>query len=697
MKNHLIRASAVILLLLALADILSAQSGSWERLPGMEGGDVADIFRSSRGRIFACTMTGGIRYSDDSARMWQGAGPQGIVATKIIEDNRGRIVAAASDGIYRSDDGGERWELLGLAGHRLTAVAADSAGALWAADYQLHRSTDDGRTWTSADPLWGDCSGMLVTPSGRIFVWVFEPYIHIYQIIASDDGVTWKRFSDIWGSAMTLDNAGRLHVSTGKYHLRSADDGVTWDTVAIYPEIMDAAVSMTSVPSGDIFAIMHKSGVVFRSPDGGATWERLNDTLRQVRGICELAPGLLLAGTVDWGVVRSDDAGASWREYNLGLEVLRIRSIICARDGMIFAVSGNEYGPTTLRTTQRAGRRWARITPLFSEQLKAAALLPDGDLLAAGEESVARYDPGSGEWTPLAIDLRFMDLISVDALPDGQVLCMYRGGSLIYSSDTGRTWTTIDSWLATHNLGIITPGGAILIGADAGLARSGDLGRSWHRAASMERVGALASHPNGRLFAGTYIRSSLEAGGVHISDDDGVTWRAAGLGTMNIGALVADRSGAVYAGGDSSLFRTTDGGNTWEMIATFGHCILSLGIDSSGHLCVGTNGAGLFMSRSAVASVDSHSGGETSADAASLALHADGNGLAIGISLPVPGRAVLRLYNLLGEEVARVQDSDLSAGPHRFPLQDAALAVGLYLCRLDVGGASLVRRFVVAR
>ncbi len=693
MHSHLLRASAFIVLLLALADILSAQDGAWERLPGMEGGDVAGIFRSSRGRIFACTITGGIHYSDDSARTWQRAQPEGIAAAKIIERNHGRLVAAASDGIYRSDDGGEHWELLGLAGHRLAAVAADSAGVLWAADYELHRSTDDGRTWTSADPLSSDCSGMLVTPSGRIFAWAYDPYIHIYQIIASDDGVTWNILNDLWGSALMLDGAGRLHVPTGRYHLRSADDGATWDTVATYPEIMDAAVSMSAAPSGDIFAIMHESGVVFRSPDGGATWERLNDTLRQVGGICELAPGRLLAGTLDWGVVRSDDGGASWRESNLGLEVLRIRSIICGRDGGLFAVSGNDYGATTLRTTQRPGRRWARITPLFREQLRAAALLPDGDLLAAGDETVARYHPGSGEWTPLVSDLRYMNFISVDAQPDGRVLCTDWGRDMIYSSDTGRTWQPINSWLGTQNLGILTPGGAILIGADAGLARSQDLGRSWYSARSMKRVGALASDRKGRLFAGTYIRSSLEAGGVHISDDDGVTWSAAGLGTMNIGALVADRSGAVYAGADSSLFRTVDGGGTWEMIATFGHRILSLAIDSAGHLCVGTDGAGLFMSRGAIASVDSYSGG--GAAAASLIVYADGSGPVIGISLPVPGRAVLRLYNLLGEEVARVVDSDLSAGPHRFPLRDDALAPGLYFCRLDMHGESLVRRFVV--
>jgi hypothetical protein len=47
-----------------------------------------------------------------------------------------------------------------------------------------------------------------------------------------------------------------------------------------------------------------------------------------------------------------------------------------------------------------------------------------------------------------------------------------------------------------------------------------------------------------------------------------------------------------------------------------------------------------------------------------------------------PGRVMLKVYNVLGQEVATLVDADQPAGAHRVEWNAAAFASGVYLCRL---------------
>jgi len=72
-------------------------------------------------------------------------------------------------------------------------------------------------------------------------------------------------------------------------------------------------------------------------------------------------------------------------------------------------------------------------------------------------------------------------------------------------------------------------------------------------------------------------------------------------------------------------------------------------------------------------------------------------GTTIAFEVPVRGGVVLRVYNLLGQQVAELVNEVLPAGRHRVSFDAGLLPSGVYFYRLNAGGAAAVRRMVLAR
>lgn len=79
-----------------------------------------------------------------------------------------------------------------------------------------------------------------------------------------------------------------------------------------------------------------------------------------------------------------------------------------------------------------------------------------------------------------------------------------------------------------------------------------------------------------------------------------------------------------------------------------------------------------------------------------------GDGVTIGYSTTKPGLVTLKVYNLIGREVATIVNTVESAGMHRvlwnaLDYQKNMVAPGIYIYKLISGGTSLSRRMLVTR
>jgi photosystem II stability/assembly factor-like uncharacterized protein len=265
----------------------------------------------------------GIYRSTDGGETWQPArdGPlSGYTVWSIAFHPRDSKVLFAGTGIpgakvFRSRDGGATWQDLkvdvveecdNVGIPRVTGIAIDPTDPrhVWASievDGVRH-SADGGETWTRVDPAAipnPDGHGVVVAPGPPKTVFV----VVNNEIYASqDDGGTWQpvgareRFApyrhvrammvdpfDPCAAWVTVGDA--TPGETGAL-MRTRDLGRSWQAVTMPVEPNSSMWVVHAQPdSRDLLMAASRYGYLYRSHDGGKSWEKLRRELSEVASI----------------------------------------------------------------------------------------------------------------------------------------------------------------------------------------------------------------------------------------------------------------------------------------------------------------------------------------------------------------------------------------------------------------------------
>lgn len=154
----------------------------------------------------------------------------------------------------------------------------------------------------------------------------------------------------------------------------------------------------------------------------------------------------------------------------------------------------------------------------------------------------------------------------------------------------------------------------------------------------------------------------------------------------------------------SRLIYTADGGNSWLVQDSMGgyDVIYSLFfIDEKTGWGVGTGGLILKTSSGGIVSVDDARQSQNVLREPS-GLHQNypnpfSSLTTISYDLPVSGHVSLIVYNLLGEEVIRLVDRKQSAGRHDLTFDASDLAGGIYYYKLNQAGRIFVKKMLLVR
>jgi hypothetical protein len=161
---------------------------------------------------------------------------------------------------------------------------------------------------------------------------------------------------------------------------------------------------------------------------------------------------------------------------------------------------------------------------------------------------------------------------------DGNVIYGWSGG-LHRSLDGGQTWERLPAGSLEQSGGAyalaVHPDDAntVLAGTGRGLLRSTDGGRSWEQFDIHVPVTAVTYDPSSTR---VYAYGADPGTGLLISDDAGDTWQQAGMILENndaVGyiALHPAEPDTYYLGSfGQNLYKTTDAGTTWELLAERG-------------------------------------------------------------------------------------------------------------------------------
>jgi photosystem II stability/assembly factor-like uncharacterized protein len=530
--------------------------------------------------------------TSDGGTSWRSAStgiPDDVWVTSLTVGRDAPLLAyAVADGdVYRTRDGRASWNPLApvrdrdagppreseTQGDGALIVAPDplSADTLYAGGYRgIFTSTDAGASWTKRGvgfPSRANVIALAVLPTTP----------RRFLAGTNRDGV----FASVDGGATWSASRSGLPVS-----------GTTY--APVYDLVLDARDPQK------VHAATSAGPAVSR--DGGASWRVADGRRPRLTSLARDAsrPGTLYAGSLDRGVLRSDDGGEGWRAANEGLHTVVPIALAPVPGAPRAAYLGTYL--TGLVATHDAGARW---TPAI----------------------------GSPAPTVLAIVVDPSNARNVwAATPDVGVL---------RSRDGGRTWrgagravmaeTARPRGLSpeVHALALDPRNPRVLYvasqyGYGGAVSRSADGGGSWRRVFATESVldvslEALAVDPTqpATIYAGTGWPSrhaSEEAWGVFVSRDSGRTWTrvVAGLRDRDtlpgINALaVSPKTGEAYAATSVGVFRLRRGATTWTRLAAGlprveGNRLaaaLALAIDPrSGAVCVATT-AGVYDLRGA--------------------------------------------------------------------------------------------------
>jgi photosystem II stability/assembly factor-like uncharacterized protein len=308
-------------------------------------------------------------------------------------------------------------------------------------------------------------------------------------------------------------------------------------------------------------------------------------------------PHRLYVGTIGEGLFRSTDSGASFLRACDGMFVeCHVRALAVHPREPRTLYLGNELG--LWRSTDGAGN-WERVTsPLDGLQIWSILLLPNRpEVLLAGTcpSRLFRSEDGGRTWTeppvrmvqecPRIMHTRVTTLLSEPVDPQ-TVWAGVEIDGLRRSRDAGRTWQAVGRGLSSqdiHALAIISEDGKskrLLASTNNDVNLSTDDGETWQplrlgQALPLPYFRGLGQLPgkekvvllgNGDFPPGT-------TGLVARSPDGGRTWGEARMpgranSTLwNFATNSADPN-LVYASSVSGqVYRSTDGGTSWERLA----------------------------------------------------------------------------------------------------------------------------------
>lgn len=461
---------------------------------GPPGGDVADVapVPGASGVLLAGldpypgrNGAGGMFRSTDGGATWARASsvPEtvGVFRFAFGGPGTGVAYAATTTGLWKSSDAGATWSRMSYGSSsayewtRTVAVSRRNTGRIWTASgiypNSLQRSTDGGATWSGAGPY----------NTGGITAIAIDPYDDAIMIVGGGKGV-WVSTS---GGSLWADRTHGLPaqaVSTVHYDgtrlivgLRSSIDspqppqtpglyastdlGVTWTPLsdATWPsrEVLDVAVDPTDA---DTLLVATLRDGVFRSDDGGATWQFPTGTQRYAARSVRHDAGTVWTGASGLAVMRSSDGGTTFEPSAQGMHALGTTSValnpLDANDMAVAYSAGADAGGVW--RTHDGGAQWQRQA-LPSRETGQVAYAADGVLHAAvqgtnGVGGVWRADANGG-WTLVGPDLGTGMATGALALGHRDAALIYAvgyggsdvGGVLWRSPDRGATWTLLTS------------------------------------------------------------------------------------------------------------------------------------------------------------------------------------------------------------------------------------------------------------
>lgn len=690
--------------------------------------------------------------------LWKNPTPEGHPFDAITFSDSLTGWAAGPFGIIiKTIDGGKSWkQQLCPSNKWLTSASFIDSKRGWISGHQgtLLKTTNGGENWTQLLTAPGDLdytsvcfadsnSGYLISEHGKI-------------LRTSDGGKTWsEKFNDqefmtyhvttknpdiAWAVGFKLPDME--HPLWQGAVLNTTDAGSTWKFNRIDSTNYFNSVFFINKNIGWAAGTskMGGKGEIIKTEDGGISWKRLN-----VNASVELKSVFFLDENKGWAcgdrgtVLKTTDGGKSWEELSANSNAM-CKDIIFVNENRGF-LSG-----TGLSASSDGGKTWTDLWKSVNNKSvlsinfptnKTGWMVGDYGLIMKTTDQGEHWNVQYNGLTPYTF---LMSAFFVDTLTGYAVGSMET--YLLKTTDGGLNWVkkpfgfsayTYSTYFLNADTGwVVGYGGCIMTtdGGDSWIRRSNDertalfslkfFNKDLGYAVSNEAVGkttdggchwtVLGLDYDFAYKAVFFIdeNTGLAAGnGIKKTTDGGATWKMKySVENVSLEAIYfRDKSIGWAVGSHGQIIKTTDGGETWQQ--DYSDCtklLYSVFVTHDGTVWAAGEEGTILQNKTMTGAEGSISEVANEPSHLLLKYSLDQNypnpfnpSTVIEFTTENYGHVTIKVFDLLGREVADIFDKEISAGRHKITFNASALPSGTYIYRLEAGGAITARKMILVK
>ena len=473
----------------------------------------------------------------------------------------------------------------------------------------LLKSNDRGSSWESLSDTFhrSDIKGLAIHPNNpniiyaRIGLYTFSDCSDVdnddpdYEESVSkycpgiykstDGGESWKLLEEVTGDPseggvyINEYNDSEIYSVFGRETFVSKDGGISSDVfldTKEHPIIPDVGVEIITFGESESEVFMAGLQGVYRTYDNGKTWIETNTGFvgSEVVDLVTALDGTMYATTYNLGIFKSIDGGKNWGFASFGIKNwygMQLATHPEDPDTIFTTTNGGVYKSTN------AGESWSVI----------------GGSDLCDDEDVG----GNCHYHGIVVEKEAPFKVLVGSGGDQYAK---EGVGLTGSEDSGESWRNSDDGFVrdvhvsklivdpnNNNVFYATTQGATeytdKVGDGAGVFKSTDRGNNWtqiNNGLDSLETNILTVDPNNSetLYLGT------DDNGVYKSTDGGESWKKLTISSIpksfGVGDIIVDpqNSNNIYIGtvdyfrlsesrgvlGDFGVYKSTDGGTTWE-------------------------------------------------------------------------------------------------------------------------------------
>jgi photosystem II stability/assembly factor-like uncharacterized protein len=620
-------------------------------------------FASTAGKVFAATDDFGVILSINSGLNWHPI-HNGLtnLRVKSLAFKGSKLFAGTAKpknssikgGLYATTDDGVNWNDAGLSGLDVNVLIVKDSNIYAGTSSGVYFSSNGGNTWDSINT--GMNNSQIFTLAAKDSI-LFAGSNH-FVYISTNNGVNWENIKDF--GSVTIQSfiiiKNNLYVGTNRGIYFSDDNAKNW--ISISSQISVPSVTSLLFLDSIIFAGTYinewssQGRGVLASSDWGISWNLKTKGLTKIsetRAILDFGEKLVCATYGD-GIFFSTDEGESWFESTLS----PYRYIGGFASDGIQVLAGS---PNGMFISYDSCGSWKGLSIPFWGGI--ALKIVNNNFYASFDKGLSISTDGGINWYPS--NLYSYDIYAISLENNGEYFFAGTNNGLYFSSDNGWTWNFLET-------GVYNPNGA--------------------------SINTLVKNSNNQIFLGSPCQ------GVYTSTDNGSNWTELNNGLTNkcVYSLVVRDSdifaGTWYGGG---IFYSSDAGFNWKQIGLNSYDISSLFIKND-KIYAGTSEGIFWRSISGITGIKRE---DTQVPNLYSLFQNYPNpfnpATKIKYQIPKAGFVSLKVYDLLGREVATLVHEEKLAGRYEVEFNGTNLPSGVYFYKLEAGGNIFTKKLVLLK